>query len=629
MCGITGLYNYPASSDLQPIMLKTIAHRGPDADSQYFSPDKHLALGHRRLSIIDLSFLANQPFCKDGWAMVFNGEIYNYQTLKIELQNLGATFQTHSDTEVLLEAWRYWGAACLDKLRGMFAFSLYEEATKKLYFARDPYGIKPFFYYHHGEQFAFASELKALLPVIPHYQINQEGLVASLMYVWLPDSVCMIKEVNKLPAGHWGVFDGNRLEIQQYYHFEPLLNLANDAPMGVNELEQTLIDSVDAHLIADVPVATFLSGGLDSSLITAMAAKRNQNLESFTIRFRDIDQRFEAMSDDATYARELANRLNIKLHEIEISPDIVKLLPQMVKTLDEPIGDGAAINTYLICQGARQMGTKVLLSGMGADELFGGYRRQYACMLAGRIQKLTPNFLRSMACHLIDKFPVAGNHAGYKTLRWLKRFSRFVNLSEEAAYRQSYTYYTPEELKNLLPGDLAPSVNRFMREHEEIYWQGPSSDQVNRMSYTDIHLFMLGLNLTYTDRASMAASTEVRVPFIDKEVVRAAFSIKGNQKIHGRTQKFILKKVAERWLPHNIIYRPKAGFSVPLRAWIRRDLKEMVDEHLLGKNGLADRGILNREIMVKMIEDDRKGLADYSQQIWQWLTIEEWYRGIK
>lgn len=625
MCGITGLYNFSESKIIQNKMLAAIQHRGPDSTGEYINAE--VALGHQRLSIIDLSSSANQPLKKHNLIIVFNGEIYNYQELTHELKSLGVTFQTSSDTEVLLEAWRLWGSQCLNKLRGMFAFAIYDEQSKKLYFARDPYGIKPFFYYHHQDQFAFASELKAVLPAINNPQINNEGLVASLLYVWLPDSVCMVNEVKKLPAGSWGVFDGKTCEISSYYQVSDSFNNTS-ATLSIEQLEEVLLDSVNHHLIADVPVAAFLSGGLDSSLITAMAAKSNKNIEGFTISFRDDDKRFEAMPDDYSYAKKVAQHLGIKLHNIEITPDVVQLLPQAVKMLDEPIGDAATINTYLICKGAKEIGTKVLLSGMGADELFGGYRRQYATLLAGKIQKNTPSFLRHAACHLIEKFPVAGNNAGYKTVRWLKRFAKFINLPEEAAYRQSYTYYTPQELKALIKPEMAASVDRFINEHAQIYWQGPQDDQVNRMCYTDIHLFMLGLNLTYTDRASMAASTEVRVPFIDKEVVKASFAISGKDKIKGKQQKWILKKVAENWLPHEIIYRPKAGFGAPLRAWIRRDLREMVDDYLLSNKGLASRGILNKDIITKMVEQDRKGIADYSQPIWQLLTIEQWLRSM-
>ena len=627
MCGIAGFYHSKNQYAL-PQMLAAIAHRGPDAKGMYFSENEGVALGHRRLSIIDLSDAANQPFKKHGLVLVFNGEIYNYQELTKELIKLGVYFQTYSDTEVLLEAWYHWGVQCLNKLRGMFAFTLYDEKTKKMYFARDPFGIKPFFYYHEQDRFAFASELKALLPVMNSKQINPLGVSASLLYVWLPDSVCMLDKVHKLPAGHWGEFDGHSLRIHPYYSLEEVFDLNNTHVIDEKELESILLDSVEHHLLADVPVATFLSGGLDSSLITAMAVSMGKKIQSYTIGFRDVDKQFEAMPDDASYARRLAKKLGITLNEIEISPNIADLLPQIVHSLDEPIGDAAAINTYLICKGAREQGIKVLLSGMGADEIFAGYRRHYACKLATDLQRYTPEFLRDLGRKCAHFLPVANEKGGFKSLRWLKRFSQFMNLPEEAAYRQSYTYYLPEDLKNLLDPGYGESVDKLIQSHAEIYWKGPV-DQINRMCAADIQLFMLGLNLTYTDRASMAASTEVRVPFVDKEVIRASFSLPGHMKLRGRTGKYMLKKIAERWLPHEIIYRPKAGFSAPLRSWVRRDLRDKVDEDLLGSKGLVSRGFFNRKQVEKMIHLDRIGRMDYSQQIWQMLTLEEWFKQIE
>ena len=628
MCGIIGLAHYQNARSIAEKMLKAIVHRGPDAGEIYTAPEGQVTLGHRRLSIIDLSSAANQPFRKEGWVIVFNGEIYNYRELAKTLTSLDVRLQTTSDTEVLLEAWRHWGPECLNKLRGMFAFAIYEESTQKLFIARDPYGIKPFFYYHHNEQFAFASELKALLAAIPQPRLNEAALVASLLYVWIPDSLCAVQQVQKLPAGFWGMFDGKNLRLERYYHYDALLNLAETHPIGVHELEKVLLDSVSHHLIADVPVATFLSGGLDSSLITAMATTVNKNIEAYTIAFREQDKRFEAMPDDASYAAIVAKKLAIKLNRIEISPNIVEMLPKIVHTLDEPIGDAAAINTFLICQAARDNGIKVLLSGMGADELFAGYRRHYATLLSQKIQTYMPAWFRHSANRVIDLLPVASESGGYKLLRWLKRFAGFMNLPEEAAYRQSYTYYNPITLKNMLAPHLAPCVDSLIEEHAAIYWSGPK-DIINRMCYTDIHLFMLGLNLTYTDRASMAASTEVRVPFIDREVVQASFAIPGSQKLHGKTSKYILKQVAERWLPQEIIYRPKAGFSAPLRSWIRHDLRELVDELVLGPHGLVSRNFLKKEPLEHMIKLDRQGKMDYSQHIWQLLTLEQWLREMK
>jgi asparagine synthase (glutamine-hydrolysing) len=392
----------------------------------------------------------------------------------------------------------------------------------------------------------------------------------------------------------------------------------------VEELRRVLEDSVAAHLVADVPISTFLSGGLDSSLLTVLAARRDRDIDCYTISFRPEDRRLEAMPDDLAYARKIAARHGLPLHEVEIAPDVADLLPRMVQALDEPIGDAAAINAYLICRAARDAGVKVLLSGMGADELFAGYRKHYAALLAARYRRL-PGVVRSrVVAPAVERLPVAGRRRGYRSARWAKRFVAFADLPEEAAFRRSYTHYDVDELHELLDPELWPRVDQLVEEHAAVYAEGPADDQVNRMCYADTRLFLTGLNLAYTDRASMAASTEVRVPYVDKEVAAAAFAIPGRAKIVGRERKAILKQAAEAWLPREIVYRPKGLFSAPLRAWIRRDLADMVEDLVAGGK-LVTSGLLDKQMVRTMIDDDRRGAADRSKEIWQLLTLEVWY----
>lgn len=630
MCGIVGLYNLPRVAHLLPDMLGAIAHRGPDAEGIYTGEHRGVGvqLGHRRLSIIDLSEAANQPFEKHDFVLVYNGEIYNYKELSAELKTRGVRFRTTSDTEVLLEAWREWGPDCLTRLRGMFAFALLNKKTGQMFLARDPFGIKPLFFTVRHGGLAFGSELKALSTALrDELQIDHTALVSSLMYYWVPERQCVFKGVEKLPPGHWAEMspDGT---FQRHSYFDPQRELIHSkySDLGADELRGIIEDSVEAHLVADVPVSAFLSGGLDSSLLTAIAAGKGYQIEGYTISFREDDRRLEAMPDDLFYARKIAKQYDIPLHEIEIAPDIADMLPKMVQFLDEPIGDAAAINAYLICQAARESGVKVLLSGMGADELFGGYRKHYACMLASQYRKV-PQILRNGVVRpIVDALPVAGRKRGYRTARWAKRFLSFADMPEEAAYRRSYTHYGVPEFGDLLHPDHHGSVDQLVDEHAEIYGQyknGNSGDAVNSMCYTDLRHFLPGLNLAYTDRASMAASTEVRVPYVDKEVVAAAFAIAGKHKIVGRETKSILKKAAEPWLPREVIYRPKGLFSAPLRAWIRRDLKVMVEDLLMHGN-MVKSGFLNRDYLRGMVDEDRAGTADRSKEIWQLMTLETW-----
>jgi asparagine synthase (glutamine-hydrolysing) len=633
VCGIAGYYG-SAGPRLLGRMLDAIRHRGPDAVGEYCDPDgassrssAAVALGHRRLSVIDLSARSDQPFRKNGLVIVYNGEIYNYRDLAAELRCIGAEFITNSDTEVVVEAWRHWGAGCLRRLRGMFAFALYDERTKILYLARDPLGIKPLFIFRDVAGLVFASEPKAILRATGPLAIDWTGIVASLLYGWVPESHCAYLGMRKLQPGTWAECrpNGEYHEVK-YFDVDQLVEPHSRFPIGASELRAVIEESVAAHTIADVRVAVLLSGGLDSSIVTALAARQLSALDCFTIRFRTEDSAFEAMPDDPHYARLVARLCGVPLHEIEISPKLGSQLSEIVRVLDEPIGDAAAINTLLICQAARAVGAKVLLSGMGADEMFGGYRRHSANILARRYRYLPRPLRHGLIEPIVKHLPVASVERGYRYRRWAKRFIQFASLDEASAYRRSYTYYGEAGLARVLAPELLPIAKQLIEEHAEIYAEGPADDHVNRMCLTDIKMFLPGLNLTYSDRASMAASTELRVPFVDVKVLEAAFRVPGVAKNSGRAGKVILKKAAAAWLPGQVIYRPKSAFGAPLRSWIRRDLAEMVDD-LLIDNGLGSRGLLRRDVLIDMIREDREGIADHGQRIWNLLTLELWFRG--
>ncbi|MGE5291520.1 MAG: asparagine synthase (glutamine-hydrolyzing), partial [Micromonosporaceae bacterium] len=550
---------------------------------------------------------------------------YNYKDLRAELSARGVRFATSSDTEVVLEAWRYWGAAALARFRGMFAFALLDQGTGDLVLVRDPFGIKPLYYLSRGDGVVFSSELKALVAAVgSELRIEPGALVASMLYYWLPEQRCAIDGVRKLPGGSWARFrpDGS-CSVEHYWR---VADVAAEAATGEPaDLGPVIEESVAAHLVADVPVSSFLSGGLDSSIVTVLAHQGDAAIDAYTIAFRPEDQRLEAMPDDAIYARKVAARYGINLHEIEISPDIVGLLPRIVDVLDEPIGDPAAINTLLMCEAARERGVKVVLSGMGADELFGGYRRHLACVMAGKYRRLPAALVRAPVRSAVERLPVSAAGRGLRYARWAKRFLTFADLPEEPRYRRSYTLYDPDELAGLINPDLASHVEAVLAEHSEIYNDNSLPDEVNRMCLADARMFLPGLNLAYTDRASMAASVEVRVPFVDPVVAQAAFSIAGSDKIHRRQGKVALKRAAESWLPKEIVHRPKASFSAPLRAWVRNDLRELIGDVLV-HGELVDSQMIRQEALLQLIRDDQAGREDRSKQIWQLLTLEMWYR---
>ena len=629
MCGIAGCYQQSDGRKLVDIMTDRIAHRGPDSAGIWNHEDERVTahLGFRRLSIIDLSAAADQPFRKDGLTIVYNGELFNYRTLRAELVIRGVQFRTQSDTEVVLEAWRRWGPDALLRFRGMFAFAIFDERTGDLVLARDPFGIKPLYYLPRGSGAVFASELKALAAAVgPELRIEPGALVASMLYYWVPEQQCALDGVQKLPGGSWALFrpDGTR----QLRHYWQIADVAAQAAAGEQaDLAEVIEESVTAHLVADVPISSFLSGGLDSSIITVLAHQASADVDAYTIAFRAEDQRLEAMPDDAVYARKVASRHGIRLHEIEISPDIVDLLPRMVDILDEPIGDPAAINTLLMCEAARERGVKVILSGMGADELFGGYRKHLACLMASRYGRL-PGPVRAGARYAVDRMPVAVGGRGLRYARWAKRFLTFAELPEEARFRRSYTLYEPGDLAALVAPDLGGQVADVVGQHRAIYTDNELTDEVNRMCLADTRLFMPGLNLAYTDRASMAASVEVRVPFVDPVVAQAAFSIPGADKIRGRKQKAALKDAAEHWLPAEIVHRPKASFGAPLRAWVRNDLREVVGDVLVAGE-LVQAGIIRKQALGQLIADNQAGRQDNAKQIWQLLSMELWYRNAR
>lgn len=624
MCGIAGSYQQVDGAVATRVMSRCLDHRGPDEEGSFSHTDDRVDVhfAHRRLSIIDLQH-GQQPLVKRPFVLCYNGELYNYREIRAELVASGAHFLTASDTEVVLEAWRRWGPRCLRRFRGMFAFALFDDATGSLFIARDQFGIKPLHYIRRKDGVVFASELKALVSAFgSELRMEPQALVASMLYYWVPDQLCSVRSVEKLQPGTWAEFrpDGTH-QVQCYWD---IVEEADAAREGNYDLREVIEDSVTAHLVADVPVSSFLSGGLDSSIVTVLAKRANPQMDAYTIRFRAQDQRLEAMPDDANYARKIARLHGIELHEIELKPDVVDLLPRMVDILDEPTGDPAAINTLLMSEGARAAGVKVLLSGMGADELFGGYRKHAACVLAGRYRQL-PGYVHRSANGFVDRLPVTAAGRGIRYARWAKRFVTFAELPEEAAFRRSYSLYAPAELETLLSPALQGDIDEVIAQHLRVYEDNHFSSQVDRMCLADTRLFLPGLNLAYTDRASMAASTEVRVPFVDPMVFRAAFSLSGKDKVSGRNGKIALKRAARAWLPDEIVHRPKASFSAPLRSWVTRDLHDVINDSLLGGD-LVDTGFLNRPAVAALVQDHRSGREDRSKQIWQLLTLECWYR---
>jgi len=379
------------------------------------------------------------------------------------------------------------------------------------------------------------------------------------------------------------------------------------------------------QMVSDVPVGAFLSGGLDSSLITALMQKHtNKTINTFTIRFHADDNKYESMSNDSVYAKQVAKYFEFNHKEIVISPNIVDLLPKLVWHLDEPLADPAAINTYLISDAARQAGIIVLLNGMGGDEIFGGYRKQFACLKAELIQKLIPSFISNRIYNLISYLPTASRTKGYRNIRWAKRFSSFANLGKIERFLSSDLSMNPHDFNNAFKKDISYYQTHFYKSQIK-HFENTNISYLTQMCLNDTVNMLTEHNLTYSDKASMAASVETRPPLTDIDLITYAFTFPPSMRIKNNIQKYILKKVSEPYLDNKIVYRPKASFGAPLRSWIRGPLLEMVDD-LLSETRLKERNLYNPKYVLNKIRMDRNGKEDNSHFIWQLLTTEIWFQ---
>lgn len=609
MCGITGYVDYLGRSIDQGAfenITRCLAHRGPDdMGIKLFPGTPHVVLGHTRLSIIDLSPAGHQPMSNDDGTLwiTYNGEIYNYLSLREELKKKGHVFRSQSDTEVIVKAYESWGDKCLERFNGMFAFAIYDTSSRKLFAARDRIGVKPFYFYAKDGLLIFASEIKAILAselfqAAPDY----DSIITPTRFQISPHTG--FKNIHKLQPAHYLVFESGRLDIKRYWNIELSDSDLFKEEVAINDFDELLSDAVRLQMVADVPVGVLLSGGLDSSIISALM-KRNtaHDIHSFTIKFAEKDRKFERMPDDSFYAKQVAQQFDLRHHEFEISPDVTQLLPKMVWHLDEPLTDPAAINTYLISKAARENGIVVLLNGMGGDEIFGGYRKHLACLLAEQYETYMPFFLRRAVDALVEALPTATSTRAFRTIRWAKRFISFS--------------YPPFE--RFIASDLSLDACHFAQmfdtdlQYEQTYYyqsqkkrfENQNISYLTQMCLNDTNVFLPEHNLTYSDKACMAIGVESRPALTDHRIVEFMFKMPPASRIKGVTQKYLLKKVAERYLPKRIVYRPKAPFGVPLRSWVRRDLREMVDD-LLTPHSLKKRGIYKQSYVSRLIELDRK-----------------------
>jgi asparagine synthase (glutamine-hydrolysing) len=632
MCGIAGIIgggDRPALERMADIM----AHRGPDDQGVEWFGATSSGLAHRRLSILDLSPAGHQPMANsrgNRW-LTYNGEIYNFPELRRELESLGHRFRSSSDTEMILAAYDEWGEDCVRRFNGMFAFAIYEPDSDELFLARDHLGIKPLYYLQRGPMLAFASEAKALFEIDGvEKSVNPDAVVSSLLFLWVPEPATGYNGVLKLPAGHTARFSRGRLTLKEYWdiptHDTMSLPERSEADY-TDELCDILERVVARQMLSDVPVGAFLSGGLDSSILVALMRKVNAGqISTYTIGFTERDKQMEAMPDDAKYARLVAEKFGTSHHEIIVDPDINEDLRFILHHLDDPVLDGAAINTWLISKAAKDAGTTVLLNGMGGDEVFGGYRKQLASLLIEKYLRLPGFIRRGMIEPIADRLPVAIAGRGIRSVRWGKKFLRSVSDSPLGSFMTGFGYYTPAEMRELLSPELArtPFEDLYpVRRYRETAARVEGLPLIDQMTYLDSKLFLPGINLIYSDKATMAASVEGRPPLIDIELVEFAARLPGKYKINGRTQKYLLKKAAERYLPHEVIYRPKAAFGTPIRAWMKQGL---VDEVREAFRAIPERhaGYLRPQLPNQLLREHIAGTEDHAHQLWGLLALCTW-----
>lgn len=626
MCGIAAMVGNPDAATIAG-MTRVLAHRGPDGEGVVCPQGEGFGLGNRRLSIIDLSSAGAQPMCdpaKRFW-ITYNGEVYNYREIRSDLERRGCCFRSQTDTEVVLAAFVSWGEACLERLNGMFALAIWDRQERSLFAARDRLGIKPLYWAESNGTLFLASEAKAILATgrIP-VEADPEVTHNPWHYPLSPRTG--FKGVFKLPAGHQLMWKNGRVTVKRWWELESTQE-GLGSPHATEELAALLEGAVQGQMISDVPVGAMLSGGLDSSAIVALMSRYTaEPVRTFSICFRPVDRLLEAMRDDNRDARSVAMQFGCRHQEIEITPDIVDLLPRMAWHLDDPLFDPAAFNTYLIAREARNHGVTVLLNGMGADEIFGGYRKHYACLLAEKYQARVPDGVRRLIKRAVEMVPVGGPRTGFRVARWAKRFLSFASLPPVERFLASDLSIAPEDYD-----EIYADAGRLPYDHlEEVMARRALLDAgegsyLARMCLLDTTTFLPDHNLAYMDKAAMAAGVEARPPLIDHRIVEFAARLPDSYRIQGSRQKVILRQAARRWLPRTVVRRPKAAFGVPLRAWIRRDLREMIDE-LLSMRAMRARGLYRPGAVRARIEADRDGQEDHAHFTWNLLCREVWFR---
>lgn len=621
MCGLCGIFNFDTEDSIESSLIKkmteVLSHRGPDDQGTY--TNKNIGLGHRRLSIIDLA-TGHQPMSNEDGSIwiVYNGEVYNYSELRDRLKKSGHVFKTNSDTETIVHAYEEWGEVCVTRLRGMFAFAIWDEKNQKLLLARDRLGIKPLHYMIDNNRIIFGSEIKSILqdPAV-NKEVDFDALEDYFTYLYVRAPKTMFKGINKLLPAHVLICTPEEIRLKEYWD----LSFSNVTDGSEEYLADRLIDllgeSVRLRLMSEVPLGAFLSGGIDSSSVVAVMSRLlDSPVITSSIGFED--EQF----NEIHYARKVAKRFTTEHNEFFVKPDALKLLPKLVWHFDEPFADSSAIPTYYVSETARKHVT-VALSGDGGDENFAGYRNYFIDKLENYFRIMPDWFRRTVFANLARIYPKADYLPQF--LR-AKTFLKNISMPSAHAYHNTKSIFKAD-VKNLIYSEeLKNWRNNYdpLSGFEAYYNKADTDDHLTRILYVDIKTYLVDDILTKVDRMSMANSLEVRVPMLDHVFMEFVASIPSDLKLKGKTGKYIFKKALKDILPEEIISRKKWGFGVPIGSWFRNDIKEFAEGTLFSLKS-RQRGYFNMDYMQKMWKEHQSGIKNYTHHLWILLMFEMWH----
>lgn len=627
MCGIFGIaaHNGRIPEGVLERGTQSLVHRGPDDSGTVVlrlpgSGDSEIGLGNRRLAILDLSPLAHQPMhdpATGNW-IVYNGEVYNYLEVRAELEKLGTSFISHSDTEVLLKAYARWGMECLAKLRGMFAFAIWNASQRQLFMARDPMGIKPLYYAEAGSVFLFASEVRSLLGtgLLPR-RINEAGLENYLAFGSAYDPLTPIQGIRALPPGYWLTWEDGAVRLADYWDLvdEPSLSAQPERePISASELKRTLEEAVRQQLVSDVPVGIFLSGGIDSSALVSIVSRGGVTPSTFSIVFDEAD------FSEAEYSRAVAQKFRSDHHEINVrQDDVLAAIPDALRAMDLPTMDG--INAYFVSRETRKAGIKVALSGLGGDEVFAGYSSFRTVPRMERLARALNYVPRAARWFAAGAFTALTPESDQN-----RKLASFMvgNGNVSHPYFVSRMLFTPEQRRLLLPALDETASGAAKASQSEWLDRSLSLDPINRVSYLESRCYMLNTLLRDADFMSMSQGLEVRVPLIDQVLAKTALALPGKRKLNG-TPKKLLVEALEGSLPDEIVHRPKRGFTLPFEHWMRKELRVEIEPVL--QSGRIDDGplggLLKGSEVQRVWEDFLEGTVSWSRP-WSLFVLQRW-----